>query len=436
VSSCHFAFTTFLGDFLGFSAFFWRPSPIRVIVSHRMAKVLRKSWPRVYRTHVHGKSRYVVDSRQTGFAAGRREYWKTSAEALASAELIAKTRSNEGAASFFELTPRHRRDAAEALALLEESGASLLDAARVFMRERERECKLAHVPTVDVAINTYLKAKRAEQQKGEISRLTLYEIESKMRIVRHEFGERKVNEIDEGALRDFVRRLPHRAQGKKNILTKCSQFLNFCRREGRWITTNPAEDIKVTVKHADVEILSVEQLRRLLSVAQRCQHPQSVIPYLSVQLFGGLRPFEAAALRWERINFETKQIEVKAETSKTRETRYVPLEEALSEWLFAYRKADGSILGPFFAETLRTVKRKAGFGKRRPWPKDVLRHCYGSYWLALYQDRSHLAERMGNTVTVIKRHYRCAIPAPVAREFWTLSPAPSKPAEIIELSAA
>jgi hypothetical protein len=39
-------------------------------------KVLRKSWPRVYRKHVHGKSRYVVDSRQTGFAAGRREYWK------------------------------------------------------------------------------------------------------------------------------------------------------------------------------------------------------------------------------------------------------------------------------------------------------------------------------------------------------------------------
>ena len=36
---------------------------------------------------------------------------------------------------------------------------------------------MAHIPTVDEAINAYLNAKRDDKKKGEISRLTLYEIE-------------------------------------------------------------------------------------------------------------------------------------------------------------------------------------------------------------------------------------------------------------------
>jgi hypothetical protein len=104
----------------------------------------------------------------------------------------------------------------------------------------------------------------------------------------------------------------------------------------------------------------------------------------------------------------------------------------LSEWLFPFRLAEGSITGPFFAETLRSVKSAAGFtfGEKdnsRPWPKDVLRHCYGSYWLAVHKDRAHLAERMGTSLDMIKRHYRRAIPQPVAEGFWKLGPSQPDP---------
>src|SRR5262249_51539767 len=140
----------------------------------RNKKVLRAEWPRVYWTPKNGRLQLCVDSRKTGFASGGREFWETPAEALASAEAIAKQKANEGAASFAELTPAQRRDAAEAIAHLDGAG-SLLDAARAFIRERERQAELAHVPTVDVAINAYLNAKRAEETRDEISRLTLYE---------------------------------------------------------------------------------------------------------------------------------------------------------------------------------------------------------------------------------------------------------------------
>src|SRR6516225_6281152 len=102
-------------------------------------KILRADWPRVRRETVRGKERFIVDSRQVGFRAGRREYWHNAAEAIAQAEAIARTRDTEGTSCFYELSPRERRDASEALSLLADYDASLLDAARVYIRQADRD---------------------------------------------------------------------------------------------------------------------------------------------------------------------------------------------------------------------------------------------------------------------------------------------------------
>ena len=385
---------------------------------------------------VRGRLVLCVDSRKAGFAGRRREFWPT--EALASAEGIARLKENSGAAGFAELAPADRRDAAEALAHLGGAG-SLLEAAIVFVRERERRARAAHVPTVTVAIGAYLAAKGIEQAAGNLSRLTLDDLKSKMRIVAAAFGPLKVTEIDESAVATFIRNLPHPPRGRANIRTKLSQFLNYCRREGKWITTNPTENVKVRVKNAEVKILSVEAAAALLLAALNSKRPASVVPFIAVQLFAGLRPYEAARLTWERIHFETKQIEVLASTSKTRETRFVELAPLLAECLWPYRLTKGPITGPRFVSTLAKVKTAAGFtvgvDKSNPWPTDVLRHCFGSYWLAVHKDRAHLAELMGTSLDMIKTHYKRAIPEPLAKEFWKLSPAIGKPAKIIPISS-
>jgi hypothetical protein len=51
-----------------------------------------------------------------------------------------------------------------------------------------------------------------------------------------------------------------------------------------------------------------------------------------------------------------------------------------------------------------------------------MRHSFGSYWLAIHADRPHLAELMGNSVDVIKKHYRRAIPRTEAEKFWQIRP--------------
>jgi integrase len=54
-----------------------------------------------------------------------------------------------------------------------------------------------------------------------------------------------------------------------------------------------------------------------------------VFPFIALQLYAGLRPHEAQKMRWEFDHFEKSQIEVKAATSKTRGSRFVPM---ISPW--------------------------------------------------------------------------------------------------------
>ena len=56
------------------------------------------------------------------------------------------------------------------------------------------------------------------------------------------------------------------------------------------------------------------------------------------------------------------------------------------------------------------------------WPQDVLRHSYGSYWLGKYKQRAVLAEHMGNSLQIIKKHYRAVVSKGATTEYWRITP--------------
>jgi integrase len=219
-------------------------------------------------------------------------------------------------------------------------------------------------------------------------------------------------------------------RARENVRLKSSQFFNFCVTR-KWITENPAKNLAKKIDPQDVEILSVAEAEKLLRTAQGSPYAASVIPYLCVSLFAGLRPGEAHQLKWEQIHFETEQIEVLRATSKTRETRFVTIDPLLAQWLLPYRKSHGQIVGSNFTKDWKAMRQSAGYNEgSNPWPVDVLRHSFGSYWLAIHQDRARLAEEMGNSVEIIKKFYKRAIPRQAAETFWQLEPDP-QPAKIL-----
>ena len=93
------------------------------------------------------------------------------------------------------------------------------------------------------------------------------------------------------------------------------------------------------------------------------------------------------------------------------------------------------------------VKRTAGYkvgaepekgwpALAQEWPADAMRHTYASMWLAIRKSRAELAERMGNSETTIKSHYRRAIREDVAREFWSIMPKAKTGGKILRMEGA
>jgi hypothetical protein len=56
------------------------------------------------------------------------------------------------------------------------------------------------------------------------------------------------------------------------------------------------------------------------------------------------------------------------------------------------------------------------------WPQNALRHSFGSYHLAQFNDAAKLALEMGNSPATIFRHYRQLVKPKQAEQYWKLSP--------------
>ena len=308
----------------------------------------------------------------------------------------------------------------EAAEILAPWNRSLAEAAKHYAAFLKSEKHKADAITVEAAADDYLVAKRLEAKREEISPLTVSELESKLRIVKSHFRGRRLIDIDQTAVQTFIDSLKHQPRGRANIRTKLSQLLNHGRRRG-WIGANAAEMTSVRVPARDVTILCVSEAIKLLRAAEETP---ALLPYLCVGLFAGLRPGEAQQLRWTDVHFDAEQIEVRPETTKTRQRRFVALDPLLAKWLLPDRRQNGKIVGPNFTKNWRALRDAAGLStlsEQRSW-QDILRHTYATYWLAVHDDRPRLAENLGNSVEVIRTFYRRAVPKATAANYWLIRP--------------
>jgi len=111
----------------------------------------------------------------------------------------------------------------------------------------------------------------------------------------------------------------------------------------------------------------------------------------TICVLAGLRPSEAAALKWEDSHFETMQIEVKAKHSKTQCYCLVPIQPCLAAWLQLQHAESGSIV--FSRRKFLEIYKAAGMDR---WKMDILRHFYGTNRLSIIKSADALSLEMSN----------------------------------------
>jgi integrase len=128
-------------------------------------------------------------------------------------------------------------------------------------------------------------------------------------------------------------------------------------------------------------------------------------------------------LSWSDINLVRGYIQIDARNSKTAQRRLIGISENLAEWL---KPCLTNSEGPLWKKSVtqfhvavRNLHIATGVQRK----DNALRHSFGSYHLALYQDAPKTAHQIGHqSPAVLYEHYREVTSPEAAQRYWNICP--------------
>lgn len=347
-------------------------------------------------------------------------------------------------ASAFLLSPAQLGEAVAAFRRLEGWNMSLTEAVELAEKFRTPDSGTLSVKeAIEKCAGEKLKLKRSTH--------TLYDLKTRWKRFSDFLPAAKqkaVHSITTEDVERFVKSCKLAPLGQRNMVRALSSLFSWC-VSAKVMPANPAlkwdfsEAKKVLARDREPRILTITEAENILRIAAAGQSkvmeigkqptsllPGEMIPFVTIGLFAGLRPFEARRFRWEWIWWGDAEKEnhdphfdVPASITKTGHARHVPIEPVVAEWLLPYKKESGLLVPPAFERKFAMFSKLCW--KEAGWPEDVLRHSYASYLLARDKNAGAVAENLGHreTTSTLFRYYRKAVKfrADVVA-YWALTP--------------
>jgi integrase len=199
----------------------------------------------------------------------------------------------------------------------------------------------------------------------------------------------------------------------------------FAIRKG-YTKENPAADLDF--KHLPkkpIQIFSNEQIKAMLDLSLDTE--VELVPYLALGVFAGLRVAsgEMSKLLWSDIKLDEKTIVIRAEISKVKTRRFIPIAPNLEAWLKAYQDRKPITSSKRVLRlppgTLRKARKRIFKGV---WIPAGLRHTYTSAMINSGKtiDETILALGHKGNPTMLWNHYYLAIPKEQALAYWQIKP--------------
>lgn len=197
----------------------------------------------------------------------------------------------------------------------------------------------------------------------------------------------------------------------------------------------------------EIKFFTPQQVSDLLWCCRQTDRP--FLAYIVLGLFEGVRPEELEKLKWADFEFEMGRLIMEKKGAKKRERRIIQLEPITLAWLKECDQS-GEYVVPFIAakaKALRAAMDKKLDHKtiitiqkgitqlikrhRNPlcersgvkWIQDGLRHTAASYLMQKFNDEKVVAQRLGNSPSVLFESYLGLIRKEMGEAFWGLAPA-------------
>jgi hypothetical protein len=355
---------------------------------------------------------------------GRRRHFATKAKAKLEASKDRALYHQEGRLAA-GLTDEQRRDAASAVKHLP-VGWTLTRAVR-FVAEHVSRIKITL--TIDEAVKRFLASRehRSDMHYEDLNRRLnrwLATIEPA----------RDVATVEKVEIDRYLTQ--YTGRNRLNHLRVLTNFFRFAAKIGA-IGEVPTTEIDVSFRRSNVCYLESRTFADLLTKASD-QQEADVLAWLVLGGFLGLRPFEAYRANWSGVKWETSEFRVEADWSKTRRSRVLPIQSNAMEWLkiaHDLRQRVDRILPNHSTFTNRFVVWRQKNHDMAFWKgkQDILRHSYGTHRMAVVRNAHEVAEEMGNSVQIVRRHYDAVLEPSKAALWWQI--APSTPLNVLRIPA-
>lgn len=294
-----------------------------------------------------------------------------------------------------------------------------------YFLEHGKQADVAESPTADEAFDSFKdwldgKADSTGNNICQLRPVTRRGHRQRVENFVNGLGLVRLSDISAEDIDKHLGKLPGGAVNKDGVKRSISKFFSWCiARPRQWRKDNPAALVKIDLpERGEPEILNVSQCEKLL----RASENRGMAVYVAVSLFAGLRPWEVRRLTLNNINVEDNEIRVNGSTSKTGQSRIVPICPALAAWLKTYQGQP--VFQSSFIVKVRAARAEAGIKK---WPKDVMRHTAVS--MACRQQKSFIdvANMFGNSEQIIRAHYQSRVSTADAEKFFSIMPTEKKP---------
>lgn len=359
----------------------------------------------VSRRRVNGKPGWCVDWREPGHKRQRR-FFQSESAAISQAESIRLQLRNTGD-DWYALSDADRFELISVWHAISKEGLTV----RAVWDGYKATPRNGSGPLLSDLIVELITTKR---NAGRHKR-TLASLKS---VLNQFAGENPSSTIGAIGLPEIERFLDARALlSRATNRSKLSTMFKFAVRRG-YRFDNPCERLEsVRVVRPPPAIFTVEQTGIALDWFRK-EWPRA-LPWFVLSTFCGLRPEEALQTTRADIHFDEGWIKVEAQTTKVRQRRIVyPKSEALELLRRSLKKGKLPLHPQSRRRAIRRLRDKLGFDK---WPKDITRHTAASYWLADSVSAATVAEQLGHSETVLKRHYKALVTREQAKAFWQLA---------------
>ena len=362
----------------------------------------------IYQTESKGRVRYTLSF----YRDGRRErkVFNSLEDAKKEALFVAQ-RIQVGMQHVTDLKPHERDSFKAAEAMLQKSGIPLVAAVEDYLRARD----LAGTESL-----ASMAAEYGQHFKKVVRRVTIPEIVAEMLLHREQDGASKVylGQL-KTTLNRFATKFPGEvldatsqeidawlrsldvAPGTRNSMLRCIKvFFSFARgRNYLPEDRNTAADSVRLVRNVseDVTLFTPGEMATILHAA-----PPRLIPILAIGAFSGIRVAELNRLDWSAVDLERRIIEIRAGQAKTASRRVVPITDNLAAWLGPLKRK-GKVVS---AKNLHVDMSALSRALKIEWPRNVLRHSFISYRIAVVKSADQVALEAGNSPSIIFKHYR------------------------------